>query len=235
MNEIGIVCLHGAGLNSSIWSNFANEIKSKVLAVDFPNRMKSDNANKDLTFVDYVASVSEQIENWDNKDFVIVAHSIGACVALKVAERFKDRIKGFIAIASIIPQNGNSFASTLPFPQNFLTPIMLTVLGTKPPESSTKVALCNDLDTKQTEKIIKEFTPESKKLYTTKIHFSLPQTKRIYIKTTNDKMSVRLQNKMAENFQADQVLEINSGHLPMLSQGKKLAAFINDFINTTNR
>ncbi len=235
MNETAIVCLHGAGLNSSIWDNFIKEVKLDVLAIDFPNRMKSDTANKDLTFVDYVSSVSEQIKNWSNKDFVLVAHSISACVALQVAEKFKDRVKGFVAIASVIPQNGNSFASTLPFPQNFLTPIMLTILGTKPPASSTKEVLCNDLDGKQTKKIVEEFTAESKKLYTTKIRFSLLETKRVYIKTTNDKMPEKMQNEMAKNFEAHQVLEINSGHLPMISQPKDLARLINDIMKTTNR
>lgn len=230
MDELGVVCIHGAGLNSSIWDDLKKEIKGDVLAVDFPNRMGKEDANKDLEFFQYVDWVAQQIKNWQRHKFIIVAHSIGALVALKVAEHFKDELRGLVAIASVIPKSGGSFTSALPFPQNILLPPILGILGTKPPDSSIRSSLCNDLDAAQTDKIVKGFTPESKKLYTTKINFGIPQTNRLYIKTTKDDLSERFQDKMAHNFRADTVISLDSGHLPMLGKPGPLASAIGEFL-----
>src|SRR5690606_34261072 len=110
---------------SSIWDGLKKEIDQPLLAIDFPNRKMNDNANQTLTFDDYVHSAIQQITKWGCGYFIIVAHSIGACVALKVAEQFKSELRGFVAIGSIIPTSGNSFISTLPFPQKMIMPIIL--------------------------------------------------------------------------------------------------------------
>lgn len=162
--NIGIVLIHGAGLNSSIWDGLKSEINQTLLTIDFPNRKISDNANQTLTFDDYVNSTIEQIKNWNADNFIIVAHSIGACVRLEVAEQFKNQLKGFVAIGSVIPTNGNSFVSSLPFPQKMIMPIILKLFGTKPPKKSIENELCNDLTDEQTTKITTEFTPEAKRL-----------------------------------------------------------------------
>lgn len=223
--------IHGAGLNSSIWDELKSEINQTFLTIDFPNRKISDNANQTLTFDDYVNSTIEQIKKWDTKNFIIVAHSIGACVGLKVAEQFKNELKGFVAIGSVIPTNGSSFISSLAFPQKMIMPIILKLFGTKPPKKSIEYELCNDLTDEQTTKITTEFTPEAKRLYTTKINFSLPNTKRLYIQLTNDKsMPFALQNKMAKNLNANKIETIDTGHLPMLSKPKQLATSLSAFV-----
>lgn len=39
-----------------------------------------------------------------------------------------------------------------------------------------------------------------------------------------------LQNKMAKNLNAEQIVTLNSGHLPMISHPKKLADHLNKFV-----
>ena len=231
MNNIGIVLIHGAGLNSSIWDGLKKEIDQPLLAIDFPNRKMNNNANQTLTFDDYVHSAIQQITNWGCGYFIIVAHSIGACVALKVAEQFKNELKGFVAIGSIIPTNGNSFISTLPFPQKMIMPIILKLFGTKPPAKSIESELCNDLTAEQAHKIVDEFTPEAKALYTTKINFNLPDTRRLYIKLTKDKsIPPLLQDKMIEHLQTSNVVTLDCGHLPMVSKPNQVATILMDFM-----
>ena len=231
-SKIGIVFIHGAGLNSSIWNDVIKEINIPSLAIDFPNK-KTDVKEVDiLTFDDYVSAATNQINNWEKDRFIIVAHSIGACVGLKVANYFKTELKAFVAVSSVIPKNGNSFISSLPFPQKLIMPIILRLFGAKPPQKSIESELCNDLTAEQTLKIVNEFTPESKALYMTKIHFNLPDTRRLYIKLKNDKsMQSTLQDKMAKNLNANKVITIDSGHLPMLSKAKPLARILSDFVN----
>ncbi|MGX7835489.1 alpha/beta fold hydrolase, partial [Campylobacter fetus subsp. venerealis] len=110
------------------------------------------------------------------------------------------------------------------------------LFGTKPPQKSLESELCNDLTPEQTSKIVNEFAPESKALYLTKIQYTLPATTRLYVKLANDKaMPSDLQDKMAKNLHADQVITIHSGHLPMISKAKQLAAILSDFIIGTTK
>lgn len=231
-NEIAIVLINGAGLNSSIWDDLKGKIKNPVLALDFPNRKSKGNPNAKLTFDEYLNKAIEEIKNWQKDNFIIVAHSIGVCIGLKVAEQFKKELKGFVAIGSVIPESGQSFVSSLPFPQKLLLPVLLSLFGTKPPDKSIEAELCDDLPPEITSKVVDEFTPEAKALYTTKITFDLPDTKRLYIKLTHDKsMSTVLQDKMAENFKATEIKNLHSGHLPMLSKADELAGILRDFID----
>lgn len=231
-NGLGIVLIHGAGLNSSIWDGLKTEIKFPILAIDFPNRKADENANDILIFDNYVNATIDQIENWNKGSFIIVAHSIGALLGLKMANHFKKELKGFVVISSVIPGNGNSFVSSLPFPQKWILPLIIKLFGTKPPQKSIERELCNDLTAEQTSKIVNEFTQESKALYTTKINFKLPDTKRLYIKLTNDKsMPSTLQDRMAKNLNTDKVATIDSGHLPMMSKTKQLGIIISEFAN----
>lgn len=230
-NTIGIVLINGAGLNSSVWNTLKQKIDNPVLSIEFPNRMTDGKSNKKLTFDDYINTAIAEIKNWRKDDFIIVAHSIGACVGLTVAEHFKKELQGFIAIGSVIPKSGQSFVSSLPLPQRLLLPILLTLFGTKPPEKSIEAELCNDLNRETTASVVSEFTPESKRLYTTKIRFELPDTKRLYIKLTNDKsIPIDFQEKMAQNLRATEIESINSGHLPMLSKPDELTRILADFI-----
>jgi pimeloyl-ACP methyl ester carboxylesterase len=242
-NSTGIIFIHGAGLNSSIWNSLKNELNVPVLAVDFPNRKSDSNENNKLSFTDYINTTANQIKSWNQDNFIIVAHSIGALVGLKMANQFEDRLKGFIAISSVIPKNGNSFVSSLPFPNKLIMPLVLKFFGTKPPVKNIENGLCNDLTAEQTRNIVTAFTPESKALYMTKINYDLPNVNRLYIKLTNDKsMPLSLQDNMAKNLNADKVAEIDSGHLPMINRTNQITQILSDFISkivpnnkTTNR
>ena len=223
-NAMGIVFISGAGLHGAIWDGLKNDLKIPVLTVDFADRTK-------LTFDGYVNRAVTAIADWENHHFILVAHSIGALVGLKVAERFEERLKGFVAIGSVIPKNGQSFASSMPFPQRLILPILLWLFGTKPPKKSIESELCHDLPLDTTANIVNNFTPESKALYTTKIHFDLPGTRRLYIKLTDDKtITTDLQDQMIKNLNATEVKTIHSGHLPMLSKPVELANILNGFM-----
>jgi pimeloyl-ACP methyl ester carboxylesterase len=84
-------------------------------------------------------SSANQIKNWNIEHYIIVAHSIGACVGIEVANHFKDELKGFVAVGSVIPKNGNSFVPSLPFLQKLIMPIILSLLQSEKPPSLTVV------------------------------------------------------------------------------------------------
>lgn len=229
-DSVGIVLIHGAGLNGSVWDDLIEEINIPTLPIDFSNIKPDSNAISKLTFEDYINSATNQLNGWKKDHFIIVAHSIGAFVGLILANHFNHKLIGFVAIGSIIPVSGNSFVSSLSVPQKLIMPLILKFFGTKPPKKLIVSELCNDLTAEQTSKILDEFIPESKALYRTKIKFTLPDTNRLYIKLGIDKsIPCTFQDKMAKNLKAHKIITIESGHLPMMSNPKQLAAILSDF------
>jgi pimeloyl-ACP methyl ester carboxylesterase len=237
MNDTGFILIHGAGLGSFIWDDLKNKLSLPSLSVDFPNRNSDEQTNAGLHFGDYVDSLIKQVENSNNfESYIIVAHSIGGCVGLKVADYFKDRVAAFIAIGAAIPVNGGSFISSLTFPQNIIMPLMLRFAGTKPPENAIVSGMCNDVSAVKTEMVVKRFTPESPYLFTEKCGAPIPETRRFYIKLDLDKeFSPSLQDKMALNLSAQKVISLRSGHLPMLSLTDRLALMLNKFSKELNK
>lgn len=231
-NTPGIVFLHGAGLGSWIFDEVLPFIPHPVLAVNFPNRNNETDANKSLSLEGYLYPVVQEINDWDQDKIVIVAHSIGGVVGLKLAEALPEKIVGFIAVSAPIPKNGSSFLSCFPFFKRIVISALMKIVGTKPPAAAIKEGLCNDLTEKQTQKIINRFTPESTLLYTQKTFAKIPGCSKLYIKTIKDKeISSELQERFAENLKASNTISINSGHLPMLSHPQQFAAIINNFIS----
>lgn len=230
--EIEIVFIHGAGLGSFIWKDVISYIDYPTLLFDFPNRNNNFRANVNLRFDDYVDQAIKKMRNFGKQKLILVSHSIGGLVGLRIAKRFKDKIIGFIAIGAAIPNNGNSFISCLPFPQKILLPILMKFAGTMPPRSAIEKGLCNDLDEAQTEKVVQNFTAESKYLYTDKSNSVIPDTMKLYIQLTGDKeFPISMQRKMAENLNCNNIETLQNGHLPMISVPEKLSEILNDFID----
>ncbi len=231
-DDTGIVLIHGAGLGRYVWSEIIQYFNNPVLPIEFPNREIGDKANDKLLFEDYLNATIKQINGWGVDQFIVVAHSIGGCIGIKLNDHFEERIVGFIAISAIIPKRGKSFTNCFPVPQKLILPLVLKLLGTKPPEKVIEEELCNDLERPQSKEIVRRFSPESAKLYTTKINYNAFPKKSLFIKLLNDKsITPDMQNEMIKNLKCHEVIELSSGHLPMISKPKDLAEIINTYIS----
>ncbi len=114
-------------------------------------------------------------------------------------------------------------------------PIILSLFGTKPPKKSIESELCSDLSSTESSDIANRFTPESKSLYTTKINYKTLPKRRLYLKLTDDKaFPVGIQSEMAKNLDAQNITELECGHLPMISKSKELSEIINKFVSKDN-
>ncbi len=222
---VGLVCIHGAGLNSQIWSEVSMRLNYPVLPIAFPTMPK-----KQLTLEEYTVYIQQQIKAWEVDKFVIVAHSIGGLLGLKMANMFPDRLVGFIAVGAAIPKKGGSFLSIFPFAKRFFMGLMLRIFGTKPPEAAIRQGLCNDLTNEQATEIVNSFAPESIHLYTDQLEVSIPNVAKIYVKLMNDQeFSSLFQDQMIANLAPQRVERLDTGHLPMLSNPQQLGLIINNF------
>lgn len=230
-SSIGVVLIPGAGLNSWIWDLLTREIHFPSLAVDLPGRGRHIAVStKNLSLSDYVQTAASDIEEFCVEKIVIIAHSIGAVIGLELANRFKNRVAGMVVLSSAVPNVNESYASTMPFPMRMLMPLLLKLAGTLPPEAVIRKQLCQDLSEEDASRVVNSFIPESSKLYTDKLkHSELPEY-RLYVRTTNDKtFGIKLQMRASLSF--GKVMEISSGHLPMISHAKELSEIVNNFIS----
>lgn len=229
--KTGFVFVNGAGLNSGIWSKAAEGLDHPHLLAEFPFRHDSVDSRKDLSLEDYAAHIKKQVDEWETRRFVIVAHSLGGVVALKLASGLSDRLAGFVAVGAAIPKNGGSFLSALPLPKRPLMSVILRKWGTKPPESAIRAGLCNDLGEEQTMEIVKGFVPEAVRVYTDNIDVPVPDVPKLYVKLTKDKeFGSSLQNKMIANLSPQSVETMETGHLPMLSDPERLRRILQSFV-----
>ena len=229
--DIGFVLLHGAGLGSWIWEDLISNTDFPCLAIDLPGRGKhADKANMNYSLNQYIDSALNDIESFNHKHLVIVAHSISGVIGLELADRLKDRSIGFIAVSAAIPRANGSYINCFPLIMRLFLKLMFKFSGTRPPDSVIQGGLCNDLDDKITSKVIERFTPESIKLYTDNIQTNNFPDKSLYVHLLQDKaLNDSIQKRMIANLNAKQVIDIDSGHLPMLGKPEELANAFNSF------
>lgn len=233
-DEVTIVLLHGAGLGSWIWDDMLKNLAYPALAIDFLGRgAHVDISTKGLSLSQYVASILHDIQMVQSKNIILVAHSISGILAIEIANQLHDRLVGLVAIGAVFPQEKGSYVSSMPWVNGMILRLILHLAGTQPPDSAIRKTLCIDLSNQYAQEVIHRFIPESKKLYTDQVQtqFSFPHS--LYVNLKQDQeLTEKIQQQMVINLSPDQVLDLNTGHLPMLSRPKELARILNDYTDS---
>lgn len=230
-NKTGIIFIHGAGLGGWIWNDVVSSVSAPCLIADYS---PLERTNSVATLADYVDAVMNQIDDSNIDRVVVVAHSAGGVVGIELAKRLGDRLAGFVGVAASIPKPGTSFVSTLPFPQKLIMPIILKLAGTKPPESAIRAGLTNGLSTAQSDRVVAEFQQESSHLYTDKVSDgTIADVPTRYIKTANDKeFTAQMQDASIANLPNCAVIDVASGHMPMVSDAGIVAECVEGILKT---
>lgn len=227
--DIGIVLIHGAGLRSWIWDDV--KLAAPTLAINLPLRDQPKETRAQLTLDDYVQDALTRIQDWHSGKVVVIAHSLGGVIGLEVAHKLGHQLAGFVGVCAAIPETNQSFVSTLPFPQKFIMPIILKLAGTQPPASAIAAGLCNDTKPELTQRVIQDFSPESRAVYTDRVEYSPLTVPTLYVHTTKDKeYGTQLQTTMAKRLPQVTIVDVSSGHMPMLSQPDALSKVLNTFV-----
>lgn len=222
-----IIYLSGAGLVPVIWDGVRAKVTTPGAALTYDRAATT-------TLKSAMRDILGQIQKLDADQYVIVAHSLSGVVGVELAKALGDKLGGLIAVSATIPAPGKAFVNTLPFPQNIVMPILLRIVGTKPPASVIRKSLCSDLSEQQAADVINAFTPEPRSLYTNKTSTDeLPASRYLYIRTMNDKeVAVQLQTSMAKRLPNAKIIDVSGGHMAMISHPDELATIINNFVDS---
>ncbi|WKZ29255.1 MAG: alpha/beta hydrolase [Patescibacteria group bacterium] len=233
MERIGFILIHGAGLGAWAWERVMPLLKAPSIAVDLPMRGDPNKTLHALKLEDYVQSVIDDAAKFSVEKFVLVGHSIGGEIALRVATRMPERVAGIVFVSAVIPQPGKAMVSIRPWLERWLMRINARFGALKPPPKVIHARAAHDLDPETLALVLKKYSPESPRIFLDKAEWSLPEPlPRWYVKTLDDRsVPPPLQDLMLARVLPSRAPTIVSGHFPMLAKPRELATILNDFIH----
>jgi sigma-B regulation protein RsbQ len=101
--ETAVVLIHGWACDENYWSAQVDALKSKytVVAINLAGHGASERNRTDWSIGNYGEDVATVVRQLQNRQIVLVGHSMGADVALEASRRIGDRVIGIIAVDSL--------------------------------------------------------------------------------------------------------------------------------------
>ncbi len=217
-----LLLLSGAGLPGWIWDDVRKE-----LAASHPTVVAERPQRDGASLREYAAAALASAP-WEQ--FAVVAHSSGGAVAAELVALAPDRVTSVLAVSAVVPKPGRSFVTSMPFPQRLVLNVAMQLAGTRPPDSAIRRGVAGGVDQETADRIVKDFVPESVRLYRDKPTGIFPE-RRGYLTTTQDaELPAGLQGRFASNLAPSWTESIDTGHLPMLEAPETLARSIENFL-----
>ena len=233
--SVGTVLLPGAGLGAWIWEPVVPLLQAPALAVEIPGRAARPADRRHVTLESAAEAVAGDVRAWRPDRVVLVGHSLGGVLVPEVARRVPDRIGALVYVAAEAPADGDRALDLIPAALRLLLRAMWIVRpgGVRPPPSATRRALCNDLDDVTTATVVERIEPEAPGIYRSRVTWAgVPEVPRTYVKCLQDRSDVSpaRQDEMAKRLQADRVVTLDTGHLPMLARPEEVAAVLEEVV-----
>jgi len=226
------VLVHGGGLDRRCWDRLLPHLPGPVLAVDLPGRGTHPVPLHSVGLADCAASVRDDIDAAGYDSVVLVGHSLAGCSMPAVVALLGERVQRLVLVACTVPEDGQSAFDTL-------DPDIQTMLREageprepRPMEPAlAKMVLGNDLDDEQFAWCVERLVPEAVRLTTEPVDLSplrgpLPCT---WVRTLRDLIiPATKQSRFVDNVGHCDVIDMDAGHMCMVSQPAALAEILND-------
>ena len=225
------VLIHGGGYGSSCWERLVPLLDGEVVLVDLPGRGTREADLGSVTLADNVAATIEDIERSGAAEVVLVGHSIGGITVAHVMNEVPERVAAAVLVASTIPPHGSAVVDHI---DPDVRDSVMAGSGNgvfRIDEETARTILCNDLDAEQTEWALAGMVDETTSILgatvdLTALRSGIPVT---YIRTTLDQtLPPEQQDAAIAAVGAPEVIDIESGHMVMISQPTLLAATLNE-------
>lgn len=234
----GVLLIHGAHHGAWAWDDLGPLLEVPYLAVSLPGRdgaARSSLPGGPLTLNGLIMSAAADLDRtgWDRA--VIVGHSLGGAVAAGLAARSPERVHHLVLIAAAVPDPGRCALDSWPAGLRWLPRAALAARpgGSEAPITMSarraRTGLASDLDEAQARRLLDRLVPETPAFLTSPMPEAAlpPRLPRSYVLARHDRIhKPRRQAATAARLGAT-VIEIESGHDPMLSQPATIASVIN--------
>ncbi len=230
------VLVHGGGLDRACWEALIPLLDRPTLAVDLPGRGRTPARMSDVTIDDFVDAVVSEIRANDLTDALLVGHSLAGITLPGVAAAIPDRIRAMVFIACAVPPHGDTIGSVLGSLSPATSDLVLrlgndaiTGEGTLHPDLAAAM-FCNDMDDELAAHTLSIMTSEAPQIMDAPVDLTgldqpLPRT---YVRLLQDaSLVLDTQDRMIANLRGADVIDLDAGHMAMLSRPAELAAILN--------
>jgi pimeloyl-ACP methyl ester carboxylesterase len=234
-----LVLVHGGTFAGSCWDLVVDRLDGPVLAVDLPGRGRHPAPLRSVTIDSAAASVAADIDDAGFDDVVLVGHSLAGCSMPATIALLGDRVRHAVFVACTVPEHGASALDTVPDDVRELARANLGSVepGVLSPELA-KAMFGNDLDDAQFAWMLERMVPEAPGLLTqpvdlTPLHSAMPRT---WVRPLHDAIvEPEKQLRFARNAGPCEVVDLDAGHMCMISKPDDVAAVLTGIATNASR
>ncbi|MEU4232881.1 alpha/beta fold hydrolase [Nonomuraea sp. NPDC026600] len=224
------VLIHGAGFGANCWDELIPHLDAEALAVDLPGRgTRAGVELNTVTLADCADAVRQDVEAKDLRDVVLVGHSFAGVTVPRVLDLIPDRIRHVVLVSGVVPPDGSRVLDQIdPGVRDLVEQSIAGGVYHQTREGAAAI-LCEDMDEATTVSTLDRLIDDSAALLSETVDLSgyrreIPRT---YLHLTRDKCYVEeLQQRSIALLRPD-VVDLDTGHLAMISAPGKLAAVLN--------
>jgi len=220
------VLVHGGGFAASCWDRLAPLLPEPCIAVDLPGRGIHPADLSKIGIGDFVDAVVDEIESRDLHDVVLVGHSLAGVTLPGVVGRVPGRLRRVVFVSCTVPPHSSSVFDTLdpevqalaretgPQPSGVLDAAIATAI------------FCNDMDGALTAYTLGLMVPEAGRVIYEPVDLSglAAGVGRTFVRLSRDAIvTPDKQDLMIANMGGADVVELDAGHMAMISRPHELA------------
>jgi pimeloyl-ACP methyl ester carboxylesterase len=228
-----IVLVHGGGLDGRCWEPLLPHLDGASLAVDLPGRGAHPAPLDTVDFAACAASVRDDIDAAGFDDVVLVGHSLAGCSMPTMIDLLGGRVRHAVFVACTVPEHGRSAFDTLD-PEIQAYADANAASDAEPQAMSpelAKIVLGSDLTDEQFAWCAARLVAEAPGLTTEPVDLAPLRTNmpRTWVRTLGDIIvSAEKQARFAENVGNCPVVDLDAGHMCMISKPEELARTVNE-------
>jgi pimeloyl-ACP methyl ester carboxylesterase len=225
------ILIHGGAHSSRCWDRVVPLLDAPALALDMPGRGMHPAPLDTVGLADWVDSAVDDIEQSGASDAVLVGHSMAGLSIPGILERIPERVRHVVYVSCTVPASGQSLVSLVPADvAEFVQAQVPQVGGVVLTPDEVRATQCYDMDEEQTQFTLDRVVPEAfwpirQPVDLTGFRHGVPST---WVKLTGDvAFPVEVQDEMAARAGCRQVVEIDCGHMAMITRPHDLAGILN--------
>ena len=229
------VLVHGGGMTGGCWDPLVPLLDGPVHAIDLPGRGRRPADPAAVTLTDFVDAVVDDLVAADLHDVVLVGHSLAGITLPGVARRQRARLRRLVFVSCAVPPAGESvnriLATLSPAAAEIVDRLGADVLGADGTLSDAlaRPMFGNDLDDDQWAFVRTCMVPEANQVIDEPTDVRVPEDlPRTYVRLLQDaSLTLATQDQMIANLGGAEVVDLDAGHMAMISQPAALASLLN--------
>ncbi|MCH2173765.1 alpha/beta fold hydrolase [Myxococcota bacterium] len=224
------VLVHGGGFSGSCWDRTLPHLEAPAVAIDLPGRGKRPADLNQVQAADWILATIEEVQHAGEDPVLLVGHSLAGITLPAVAAAIPERIRRLVFVSCTIPPNGGCVLDTLePEVRAVADRGIHQQTSGLMDDALARASFCNDMNEALARETLAQMIPEAMEPITAVISTEgIEDVPRTYIKLAEDTIvTPEMQEQMIRNLGHADAIELQAGHMAMISQPEALAAVLN--------